>query len=49
MIHTIALPWSPSVNHYWRHFDGRTVISAEGLAYREEVAWLVKAARLRLG
>ena len=34
---TITLPWAPSVNHYWRHFRGRTLISREGRTYREDV------------
>lgn len=49
MIYHIALPWPPSVNHYWRHYNGRTVISQEGRDYREEVSWLVKNARIALG
>src|SRR5258705_7865422 len=35
---SLVLPTPPSINHYWRHFRGRTVISAEGRAYRERVA-----------
>jgi crossover junction endodeoxyribonuclease RusA len=37
------VPWPPSVNHYWRNFRGRMVISAEGRKYREAVVqqvWL---------
>lgn len=30
-----ALPWPPSVNHYWRNFRGRMVIGARGRAYRK--------------
>jgi len=33
----LRLPYPPSVNHYWRHYRGRTVISAEGRAYRQRV------------
>lgn len=34
----IALPYPPSVNHYWRHTrSGRHYISAEGKAFRAEV------------
>jgi crossover junction endodeoxyribonuclease RusA len=32
-----TLPWPPSVNTYWRNFDGRMIISAKGREYREEV------------
>lgn len=35
---TLILPWPPSVNHYWRTFRGRMLISAEGRAYRKVVA-----------
>lgn len=34
----IALPWPPSVNRYWRTFQGRMIISAEGRSYRKAVA-----------
>ena len=30
----LVLPWPPSVNAYWRAFRGRTILSAEGRAYR---------------
>jgi crossover junction endodeoxyribonuclease RusA len=32
-----TLPWPPSVNTYWRAFDGRMIISAKGREYRETV------------
>lgn len=32
-----TLPWPPSVNTYWRNFDGRMIISARGREYRETV------------
>jgi len=32
-----TLPWPPSVNRYWRTFQGRMIISQEGRAYREAV------------
>jgi len=41
----LQLPYPPSNNRYYRHFRGRTVISAEGLTYRQEVL----AARPRTG
>ena len=34
----LALPYPPSVNHYWRHTrSGKHYISAEGKAFRAEV------------
>lgn len=33
----ITVPWPPSINHYWRNFRGRMVISAEGRKYREAI------------
>jgi len=39
---TLALPFPPSVNTYWRHDRGRTHISHDGLRFRHTVAalWL---------
>ncbi len=34
----LTLPWPPSVNRYWRTFQGRMLISAEGRTYRKDVA-----------
>ena len=34
----LTLPWPPSVNRYWRTFQGRMIISAEGRSYRKAVA-----------
>jgi crossover junction endodeoxyribonuclease RusA len=34
----ITLPWPPTVNTYWRNFNGRTIISAKGREYRKAVA-----------
>jgi crossover junction endodeoxyribonuclease RusA len=34
----ITLPWPPTVNTYWRNFNGRTIISAKGRDYRKAVA-----------
>ena len=31
------LPYPPSVNHYWRQFRGRMVISKEGRTFRKNV------------
>lgn len=37
----ITLPYPPSVNHYWRHFRGRTLISREGRTFRTNVCALL--------
>lgn len=34
----LTLPWPPSINHYWRNVAGKTLISADGRAYRKAVA-----------
>lgn len=34
----LTLPWPPSVNKYWRTYQGRMIISAEGRSYRKAVA-----------
>ena len=39
----IALPYPPSINHYWRNVQGRTLISKRGREYREQVRRLVLA------
>jgi crossover junction endodeoxyribonuclease RusA len=36
----ITLPWPPSVNHYWRKWRNRMVISEEGRAFRRDVCAL---------
>jgi crossover junction endodeoxyribonuclease RusA len=41
---TLTLPWPPSVNHYWRTWRGRMLISRQGRAYRKQVGALLKAA-----
>jgi crossover junction endodeoxyribonuclease RusA len=33
----IELPWPPSVNTYWRTYQGRMIISAAGRKYRKDV------------
>ncbi len=33
----LALPWPPSVNHYWRRVGNRTLISKEGHLFRKRV------------
>jgi len=42
----ITLPWPPSNNRYYRYNRGRTHISAEGQAYRAQVAEIIKASLL---
>lgn len=34
----ITLPWPPSVNSYWRVFNGRAILSEAGRKYRVAVA-----------
>ena len=43
----LALPFPPSVNRYWRHFRGITIVSEEGLAFRAEVCARAMEARIR--
>tara|TARA_R110000868_G_scaffold209842_2_gene459714 strand:+ start:143 stop:502 length:360 start_codon:yes stop_codon:yes gene_type:complete len=43
----ITLPWPPSVNTYWRNFDGRTIISLRGREYREAIQKLIMVNRLQ--
>lgn len=45
----ITLPWPPSNNRYYRHNRGRTHISAEGQAYRDNVTRIIKNAMLDIG
>ena len=33
----LQLPFPPSVNHYWRNFRGRTIVSKAGRDYRADV------------
>ncbi|MCC7408101.1 MAG: RusA family crossover junction endodeoxyribonuclease [Phycisphaeraceae bacterium] len=40
----LTLPYPPSINHYWRYFRGRTVISQEGRAFRRDVCALLAPA-----
>jgi Holliday junction resolvase RusA-like endonuclease len=42
---TLALPYPPSVNHYWRRVGSRTLISREGRRYRSRVASLLASRR----
>lgn len=47
--YSISLPWPPSNNRYYRHNRGRTHISAEGQAYRDRVAQIIKDQMLDIG
>ncbi|WP_250477619.1 RusA family crossover junction endodeoxyribonuclease [Caballeronia sp. INML1] len=48
---TLTFPYPVSANRYWRSYivNGhvQTVVSAEAKAYRREVAWLLKLAKIR--
>jgi len=44
---TLTLPWPPSVNHYWRTWRGRILISRAGHAYRDAVVAILRAARIK--
>ena len=37
----LTLPWPPSINHYWRNYRGRTVISQDGRQYRLDVSYRI--------
>jgi crossover junction endodeoxyribonuclease RusA len=41
----LALPFPPSVNHYYRHVGARTLISRGGRAYRDAVVALLRPRR----
>lgn len=43
---TFALPWPPSVNHYYRRVGPRTLISREGREFRRRVGRILAAHRL---
>lgn len=44
---TLELPYPPSINHYFRNFRGRTVISAAGRAFRTAVCRQLHDARVQ--
>jgi len=44
---TLALPYPPSVNHYWRRVGARTLISREGRRYRASVASMLAPRRAK--
>lgn len=37
----LELPWPPSMNRYWRHYQGRTLISRAGRQYKKDVSEIV--------
>jgi len=37
----LTLPWPPSINHYWRKWRNRMVISREGRTFRKNVCALL--------
>lgn len=41
---TLALPWPPSVNHYYRHVGPRVFISKDGRRFREAVKAVARRA-----
>jgi len=45
MVNTLILPYPPSMNHYWRQFLGRTLISREGRAFRKTVCSMLSDGR----
>ena len=44
---SIVLPVPPSANRYWRHYAGRTVVSAGARAYKAGVALVAQHAGMR--
>ena len=42
-MYSVTLPWPPSVNHYWRKWRNRMVISREGREFRCRVERLCTA------
>jgi crossover junction endodeoxyribonuclease RusA len=41
----LTIPWPPSVNHYWRKWRNRMVISREGRMFRKNVRALLGGGR----
>lgn len=42
---TIIVPWPPALNHYYRRWKYRTLISKQGRIYREQIARQAMAER----
>lgn len=36
------LPYPPTVNTYWRHVDGKTLLSAKARQYRKDACYLIQ-------
>lgn len=43
----LTLPYPPSVNHYWRTWRGRVLISRKGREYRERVVVALRLTGVR--
>jgi crossover junction endodeoxyribonuclease RusA len=43
----LRLPWPPTVNLYWRHYNGKTILSKRARMYKDSVASIVLEARAR--
>lgn len=43
----VTLPYPPSVNRYWRQWQGRTLLSAEARKYKNAAAIIARAAGMR--
>ena len=41
MLYQIELPYPPTMNTYWRHWNGRTVLARRGRQYKEIVQAIV--------
>lgn len=46
---SLALPFPPSVNHYWRHVGSKVLISETGRRFRKEVAECLPAMTTLVG
>lgn len=42
---SLMLPWPPSTNRYWRHVDGKALLSSEGRSYIKAVSKVAATAR----
>lgn len=41
------LAWPPSLNHLYRQFQGRMLLSREGRAWKAQAAWELRAQQVR--
>jgi crossover junction endodeoxyribonuclease RusA len=46
---TLTIPFPPSLNHYWRQFRGRAILSKAGRQYRVEAQTAAEAFRVLSG